>query len=78
MNMMAVNLTALSLAAFSSIPADTQQRATAYQSVAGATTHRAWSSHNVTFGSRTMPNWSAWKSERSPRRPSTPGVAGAA
>ena len=37
MNMMAVNLTALSLAAVSSIPADTQRRATAYQSVAGAT-----------------------------------------
>ena len=37
MNMMAVNLTALSLAVVSSIPADTQQRATAYQSVAGAT-----------------------------------------
>ena len=37
MNMMAVNLTALSLAVVSSIPADTQRRATAYQSVAGAT-----------------------------------------
>ena len=37
MNMMAVNLTALSLAAVSSIPADTQRRPTAYQSVAGAT-----------------------------------------
>ena len=35
--MMAVKLTALSLAAVSSIPADTQQRPTAYQLVAGAT-----------------------------------------
>ena len=35
--MMAVNLTALSLAVGSSIPADTQRRATAYQPVAGAT-----------------------------------------
>ena len=35
--MIAVNLTALSLVAVSSIPADTQRRATAYQSVAGAT-----------------------------------------
>ena len=37
MNMMAVNLTALSLAAVSSIPADTQQRPTAYQSLGRAT-----------------------------------------
>jgi hypothetical protein len=37
MNMMAVKLTALSLAAVSSIPADTPQRPTAYQSVAWTT-----------------------------------------
>ena len=37
MNMMAATLTALSLAALCSVPADTQQRSTTYQSVAGTT-----------------------------------------
>ena len=37
MNMMAASLTALSLAAVCSVPADTQPRSTAYQSVAGTT-----------------------------------------
>jgi hypothetical protein len=37
MNMMATSLTALSLAALCSVPADTQPRSTAYQSVAGTT-----------------------------------------
>ena len=37
MNMMAASLTALSLAALCSVPAHSQQRPTAYQSVAGTT-----------------------------------------
>ena len=78
MNTMAVKLTALSLAAVSSIrltPSSDQRRISQSH---GPHMQRAWSSHKATFGSRTMPSWSAWKSERSPRRPSTPGIPGAA